>query len=190
MEARALVRLLNENLLWLGALRERGAVFVQDMVADQRHNDGVIARATMKLTSKHGASVQSEGALKLRSIIKTLDKKLPKGKRLYAEDIASQGVVELCYVDYLRFSADSLHCSVRALGRHLSRTQTERVDELTVSVVPNTSPTEVIATVLSACNALLGAAVAANEQIGFTTATGALAALATEFESSGWLGKH
>ncbi len=30
MEARAMVRLLNENLLWLGALRERGAAFVRD----------------------------------------------------------------------------------------------------------------------------------------------------------------
>ena len=112
MEARALVRLLNENLLWLGALRERGPAFVQDMIADQRHNDAVIARATMRLTSKHGGDASSEGALKLRSIIRSFDKQTPKGKKLHADEIAAQGVVELAYVDYLAFSLDALHCSV------------------------------------------------------------------------------
>ena len=134
MEARAMVRLLNENLLWLGALRERGAAFVLEMIADQRHNDAVIARATMKLTSKHGGDVSSEGALKLRSIIRSFDKKIPKGKKLHADETASQGVVELAYVDYLAFSLDALHCSVRSLGRHLSSVRTDTTDELTVSV--------------------------------------------------------
>jgi hypothetical protein len=186
MEARAMVRLLNENLLWLGALRERGAAFVQDMIADQRHNDGVIARATMKLTSKHGGDIHSEGALTLRNIIRTLDKRAPRGKKLHADAIASQGVVELAYVDYLSFSLDALHCSIRALGRHLSSVRTENVDELTISVVPNIPPKEVLSTVLKACSALMGATVAANEQIGFTTASAALAALLNEFEAKGW----
>ncbi len=186
MEARAMVRLLNENLLWLGALRERGSAFVQEMIADQRHNDGVIARATMRLTSKHGGNVSSEGALKLRGIIRSLDKQIPKGKKLRADEIAAQGVVELAYVDYLAFSLDALHCSVRSLGRHLSSVRTETTDELTVSVVPNTPPKEVLSTMLHACSALMGAAVAANEQIGFTTASPALAALHAEFEANGW----
>jgi hypothetical protein len=186
MESRAMVRLLNENLLWLGALRERGAAFVQNMISDQRHNDVVIARATMRLTSKHGGDVQSEGGLKLRSIIRSLDKQTSKAKKLHADEIASQGVVELAYVDYLTFSLDALHCSVRALGRHLSSKRTESIDELTVSVVPQTPPGEVLSTVLHACRALMGAAIAANELIGFTTASSALAALHDEFEANGW----
>ena len=187
MEARAMLRLLNENLLWLGALRERGASFVQDMIADQRHNDAVIARATMKLTSKHGGDVSSEGALKLRSIIRSIDNQIPKGKKLHANEIAAQGVVELADVDYLAFSLDALHCSVRSLGRHLSSVRSETTDELTVSVVPNTPPKEVLSTVLHACSALMGAAVAANELIGFTSASPALAALHTQFEANGWV---
>ncbi len=186
MEARAMVRLLNENLLWLGALRERGTAFVQDMLADQKHNDAVIARATMKLTSKHGGDVSSEGALRLRSIIKSLDKRMPKSKKLHANEIAAQGVVELAYVDYLAFSLDALHCSVRSLGRHLSSVRTETTDELTVSVVPNSPPKEVLSTVLHACSALMGAAVATNEQVGFTSVSPALAALHAEFETNGW----
>jgi hypothetical protein len=55
-----------------------------------------------------------------------------------------------------------------------------------VSVVPNAPPKEVLSTVLHACSALMGAAVAANEQIGFTTASPSLAALHAEFETNGW----
>ena len=35
LEARALVRLMYENLLWLAALRERGLDFVEDMRKDE-----------------------------------------------------------------------------------------------------------------------------------------------------------
>ncbi len=140
----------------------------------------------MKLTSKHGGDVSSEGALKLRSIIRSFDKKIPKGKKLHADETASQGVVELAYVDYLAFSLDALHCSVRSLGRHLSSVRTDTTDELTVSVVPNSPAKEVLSTVLHACGALMGAAVAANEQIGFTSESPALAALHAEFETNGW----
>lgn len=186
MEARALVRLLYENLLWLGALRERGAAFVQDMIADERHSREVIAELTLKLTRKHGGNVDSADALKLRSIIRSLGRRLPNGRKLRADKIATEGVVELAYIEYVRLSLDALHCSVTALGRHLSSERTDTTHELTVSVIPNTPPKEVLSTVLHACRALTGAAVAANEMIGFTSVTDGLAALVTEFETNGW----
>jgi hypothetical protein len=73
-----------------------------------------------------------------------------------------------------------------ALGRHLSSERTEIKSELTVSVIPHTPPAEVLSTVLHACRALMGVAVGANELVGFTTATPALAELVTEFEKNGW----
>jgi hypothetical protein len=51
MEGRALVRLLYENLLWMGALRERGLAFVQDMIADERFNRKALVELTLKMTS-------------------------------------------------------------------------------------------------------------------------------------------
>ena len=186
MEARALVRLLYENLLWLGALRERGASFVQDMIADDRHNRRVLAELTLKLTSKHGGDVDAPDALTLRGIIKNLNQASLNGKKLRADKIASEGVVELAYVEYVRFSLDAAHCSVTALGRHLSSKRTAATDELTVSVIPNTPSKEVLSTVLHACRALMGAAVAANEMVGFTSASDGLAAVVTEFESNSW----
>lgn len=185
MEARAMVRLLCENLLWLGALRERGSEFVKDILSDDRYKQKVLAQLTMKLTGKHGGDVNSQGAMTLRNIIKRLSQN-PDDKPLHADAIAAAGVVELVYVDYIRFSLEAVHCSATALRRHISSERTETTDELTVSVVPNTSPKDLLLTVVHACSALNGAAVATNEMVGFTTASDKIAALITEFQNNGW----
>src|ERR1700730_11908464 len=70
LEARALVRLMYENLLWLGALRERGLEFVQDMLEDEAFNRKALGELTLKITSKHGGDVSGPDSLKLRNIIK------------------------------------------------------------------------------------------------------------------------
>lgn len=185
MEARALVRLLYENLLWLAALRERGA-FVQDMLEDEAFNRKALAEMTLKLTAKHGADTTNASALKLRGIIKELDRQFPKRQKLQADKTAAVGVVETSYIEYGRLSLEAVHCSITALGRHVSREHTDERIELILSVVPLTLPREALFTVLHGCRALMGAAVAANEIVGFTTATPALAALLTEFEANGW----
>jgi hypothetical protein len=186
LEARALVRLMYENLLWLAALRERGAAFVQGMIEDEAFNRKALAERTLRVTAKHGADTTAPGAMKLRSIIKELSQQFPKTKKLEAGKTAAEGVVETTYVEYGRLSLDAVHCSVTALGRHVSSEQIDGTIELVLSVVPRTPPREVLSTVLHACRALMGAAVTANELVGFTTATGALAALMSEFESHGW----
>ena len=185
MEARTLVRLLYENLLWLGALRERGFPFVQDMIADDMHNRKALAELTMKITGKHGADVSDGGALKLRSFINELG--LQSTKKLRADKIAAEGPVEPLYVEYTRLSLDAAHCSVTALGRHLSSERTATKTELMVSVIPKTPPKEVLSTVVHACRALMGAAIGANELVGFTSVSDKLSTLVAEFEKNGWV---
>lgn len=186
MEARAIVRLLCENLLWLGALRERGSDFVKAIVSDERYKQRVLAQVTMKLTGKHGGNASSPDAMTLRQVIKRLSEN-PNDKPLHADEIAAAGVVELAYVDYVRFSLEAVHCSGTALARHVSSKRTDTARELTVSVIPNTSPRDALVTVLHACSGLSGAAVATNEMVGFTEASDKLAAVVTEFQSNGWI---
>lgn len=81
LEARALVRLMYENLLWLAALRERGAAFVQAMIDDEAFNRKALAKRTLKLTAKQGADLSQPGASKLKSIIEDLEQKFPKTKK-------------------------------------------------------------------------------------------------------------
>jgi hypothetical protein len=187
VEARILVRCLYENLLWIGALRERGAAFVDDMVRDERHNRKALAQLTLKLSGKHGGDPNDTNGLILRSIIKEMATQFPQTEKLRAGDIAAAGAVELAYVEYQRLSLDAVHCSVTALGRHLSRETAEGQVELVVSVEANTPPREFFETILQACRALMGVAIGTNEIVGFTEASSRLNDLVTEFESNEWV---
>jgi hypothetical protein len=186
MEARTLVRCLYENLLWMGALRERGSVFVEDMIADEAFNRKALGELALKMSSKHGIGVGRAESLTLRGIIKEMGKQFPKTKKLHANKTAAEGAVETAYVEYMRLSLDAVHCSVMALGRHLSRERADGRVELTVSVEARTPPAELLGTILHACRALMGAAVGANELVGFTSESGKLGALVSEFEKNGW----
>lgn len=186
LEARALVRLLYENLLWVGALRERGSAFVEEMRKDEAFNRKKLAELTLELTGRHGGDVSSQDALRLRKFINDLQESPLKPVALNTRTVAGDGVVELAYVEYRRLSLDGVHCSVTALGRHLSRENIDGSVEAMVSVIPRTSPAEELSTILHACSALMGAAIGINEILDFTEASTTLAALMTEFEANGW----
>jgi hypothetical protein len=98
MEARALGRCLYENLLWIGALRERGSDFVQDMLQDEAFNRKSLGELTLKITSKHGANLNSSDSLTLRSLIRDIGTQFPETKKLNANKTAAEGDVEIAYV--------------------------------------------------------------------------------------------
>ena len=185
MEARTLVRCLYENLLWAGALSERGLAFVLEMVADEAFNRKALAELTLKMSSKHGVDIEGADSLTLRGMIKELVKQFPTTKKLHANRTATDSPVETAYVEYTRLSLDAVHCSVTALGRHLSSELVEGKASLTVSVAARTSPAELLETILHACRALTGVMVGANELVGFTSESGKIEALVSEFEKNG-----
>ena len=119
-------------------------------------------------------------------MVKELGERFPTTKKLHVGKTASEGAVETAYLEYLRLSLDATHCSVTALGRHLSSEQVDGRSHLTVSVEAKTTPAEFLATVRHACRALMGVAVGANELLDFTSAGAPLPALVDEFEKSGW----
>jgi hypothetical protein len=189
MEARALGRCLYENLLWIGALRERGSAFVRDMLKDEAFNRQSLAEFTLKITSKHGADVGSPDSLILRSLIKDIGKQFPETKKLNASKTAAEGAVEIAYAEYLRLSLDGVHCSVTALGRHLERELiAENHSELVISIEAKTADKEMLSAIVHSCRALIGVAVGANEILEFTTATNQLTKLVAEFETNDWAG--
>ena len=59
LEAKMLARPMYENLLWIAALRERGAKFVEDMVEDDALSRRSLAQTTVKLTAQHGGEPNS-----------------------------------------------------------------------------------------------------------------------------------
>jgi hypothetical protein len=187
LEANALVRLLYENLLWVAALKERGPEFVQNMREDEAFNRKALVELTLELNRTQGGDVSGPAALKLRNLMKDQSQRFPKPKKLNARETAAAGGVEMAYQEYVRLSLDAVHCSVTALGYHLSSEHTPGNSELVLSVVPRAPPGGAVSTVLHACRALIPTARGADELIGCTTAGVTLAALEAEFVSNGWL---
>jgi hypothetical protein len=97
------------------------------------------------------------------------------------------GAVQLYYVDYTQLSLDSLHCSITALGPHVSSKQISDMETvLTITVDPELNKNERPLTVRRLCKALLGVAITANELVGYTTASPHLSGAVIEFEKNGW----
>jgi Family of unknown function (DUF5677) len=186
VEARALVRLMYENVLWLNMVKLRGAEFVEEMRQDEFANRKALAQLTMELTGRHGADVNAPDALKLRSILKDLRAVHPEAEQLQAQAVAADGELEVIYFEYRKFSLDAVHCSVTALGRHLSGEHGDGVSKLTLSVIPNAAPEETVNTIMHANHALLCAAVGANELVRCESSKTALSDLWAEFEANGW----
>jgi hypothetical protein len=186
MEARAIVRILYENMLWIGALRERGAAFVKDMIDDEMFNRQSLAQVTLWITGKHGGDMASPDVLKLRTIVTDIRRQFPGPKKLNAKSVASEGALELAYAMYCGLSLDAVHCSVMALGKHLEGEMIDGKRELTVSVEARTSEREQRSSILHACRALMGVAMGTNELLGFGPQSSALEALTSEFVNNGW----
>jgi hypothetical protein len=188
LEARILNRCIYENELWIAALRERGVDFIEDMRGDEAHARRSLAQLTLEISGRHGADTANEGAMQLRGILNNLSEHFPKPKKLHADKTAKATVIELAYVDYARLSLDAVHCSMTALNRHVT---VERISpegtEVTVNVEARIMPTERLSTILHLCRALTGAAITANELLGFTSMSGKLAAMVEEFDGNGWV---
>ncbi|MGB8526684.1 MAG: hypothetical protein WCD75_07565, partial [Rhodoplanes sp.] len=80
----------------------------------------------------------------------------------------------------------AVHCSITALGRHLSSERTPDKTELILNVVPQTTAAEVLSTIAHACNGLIGVAIGTNEMLGVTAESSNLGNLMAEFEGANW----
>jgi Family of unknown function (DUF5677) len=185
MEARALVRCLFENVLWMGALLARGPNFVQDMMKDEAFNSTALRELALKMSGKHRFDLANNASL--RSSLRALAKQFPNSKKLSAKTTAAAGRVEMAYLAYANLSLDAVHCSVSALARHLSPISlVDGTVQLTVSVEANTRPGELLETIQLACRALIVVGLDVSALIGVTGVSVQLQALFNELEQSGW----
>lgn len=187
IEARMLARPLYENLLWLAALLERKEAFVAEMLEDEALNRRTLGQTAMRLTVLHGGDPNSPDSITLRGYIRQLAQAYHDPKRLHADKVAGMGKLGLHYADYARLSLDCLHCSITALGRHVeSQRESQTRTTVTLNVEPRVTDRDRLTTVLLLCRAIMGAAIAANETVGFSTGGPAVGALVKEFEDNGW----
>jgi hypothetical protein len=98
VESRTLTRCCYENLIWIGALRDRGLDFVQEMLNDETANRKALGELTFELTNRAGATINEDVAQQIRTALRNLSDRFPNRKKLNVNKTAAQGPVELAYI--------------------------------------------------------------------------------------------
>ena len=183
VEARTLVRLCYENLLWASAIHARGAQFIREMQSDEAAN----RKALGELALKFGNSETKTGpaAQLIRAELRALARRWQRPAKFRANEVAAVGVLEQAYLPYARLSLDAVHPSLMALRRHISLEQEADGQYLTLTVVPPLKPRERLDTIDQACSALIGVCVAVNELLGGTATGQELPKIAEKFWAQG-----
>lgn len=177
VEARILVRCCFENTFWMAGLHSQGDKFVRKMLHDEAWSRRV--RGEIALSKRPQLSEDVEK--RLREQLRVINKNWPDAKSLSPKDVALSGLLKDGYLIYSQLSADAAHPTVTSLHRHVGHC--ERDGEALINVVPTPKDEEVIMTLNWACNAMLGACVAANEILGGTSAGQNLGLIADRYQA-------
>jgi transcriptional regulator with XRE-family HTH domain len=183
IEARTLVRLCYENLLWVAAIHARGAEFIKEMQLDEAASRKALGELSLKFANPETRD-DTAGRV-IRAELKRIAARWPRPSKFRVNKVAAVGVLERSYLSYARLSLDAVHPSLMALSRHLTFEQETDGRYLTLSVVPPLKPRERLDTIDEACSALMGVCVAVNELLGGTNASDALRAIVEKFWDQG-----
>lgn len=165
VEARILTRSCYENLYCMGALIEQGDFFVNAMHHDQIRSIRSQGELLLEgISSEHIGDV--EFVEQLRKRVKEIRSRWPKAGFLTPKETVKNSVLKQSYLIYSKLSGDAAHPSILALKRHLVRFMEKGAQVLGLDVSPPERGAERTETIDLACNAMLGACVAANQILG------------------------
>jgi Family of unknown function (DUF5677) len=164
VEARVLARCCFENLFLVGGLHTQGAEFAKRMIEDdQAGRKGIVrfARESEGIFETLSAELQ-ESVIQHIEMLKTA----PKVGFLRPKHASEVGVFAEAYIAYSQFSGDAAHPTISALKRHWSLGERDKTAYFHPEPAP--SEDELDQTLEMASIALISAAVAVNEIVGYT----------------------
>lgn len=165
VEARILTRSCYENLYVMGALIEQGDSFVEAM-----HGDYIRSFRSQGEFLLDGISPEHIGDAdfieQLRERLREMKSRWPKAHFLNPKEAAKSSVLKSSYLLYSKLSGDAAHPSILALRRHLVKFMENGEQIFGLDVNPPERGAESTETIDMACNAVVGACVAANQILG------------------------
>jgi hypothetical protein len=162
VEARTLTRSCYENLYCMAALIEQGDDFVKAMHQDQMRSFRSQGEFLLEdIDSEHIGD--AEFVEKLRARVKEIKSRWPKANFLTPKQTVKGSVLRQSYLLYSKLSGDAAHPSILALKRHLVRFEENGEQVVGLDVNPPEKGNEIAETINLACNAMIGACVAANQ---------------------------
>jgi hypothetical protein len=181
VESQALTRCCTENLICIGALRETGDAFVDELLradaASKKKQAGLVIEAYAK------SEEQSETVIRLSEVVKAIEAKYPKARLLNTKDLSKKNPVGSSYVMFSVLSERAVHVSVTSLARHLGRDLEGDKAYLRVDIAPDPTEEQLVGLLLELLGTVLGVIVGANEIVGGTRPGHELHALTDEFEA-------
>jgi hypothetical protein len=176
VESRTLVRSCFENLFLIDQLRKHGSGFVKKL----RRHEAKIRISLSQLALKHHGGAESSRGQIMRDMIKR--ERLMSPAKLSVSDTAD-GEMEKRYLAYLLLSHDAAHAlSLVALERHFRPHPDGPIKR---NIIPSFQPSERLATLDMACDAVLGVCMGVNLLVGGTSQSDAVRTLAERFFSQG-----
>ncbi len=145
VESRALVRMIFENMFFLGALCEHGADFVKRMRSDEAANLKTLGELSMKHLSDD--AMDGEHAQIIRKQINAGWSEFQSPKKFSSvKEVAKETVLNRAYLSYAVLSMDG-HPSITSLKRYLQWEMEGDARYLTVNVSPSFKECERVKTV-------------------------------------------
>jgi hypothetical protein len=162
VEARTLTRSCYENLYCMAGLIEHGDDFVEAMHQDQMRSFRSQGEFLLEgIESEHIGD--AEFVERLRARVKEIKSRWPKASFLTPKQTVKGSVLKRSYLLYSKLSGDAAHPSILALKRHLVRFVENGEQVMGLDVTPLDQRNELVDTIDLACNAMIGACVAANQ---------------------------
>jgi hypothetical protein len=149
----------------MAALVEQGDDFVKAMHQDQMRSFRSQGEFLLEdIDSEHIGD--AEFVEQLRARVKVIKSRWPKASFLTPKQTAKESVLKRSYLLYSKLSSDAAHPSILALRRHLVQFVENGEQVMGLDVDPPERANELNDTIDLACNAMIGACVAANQMLG------------------------
>ncbi len=149
----------------MAALIEQGDDFVKAMHQDQMRSFRSQGEFLLEdIDDEHIGD--AEFVEQLRARVKEIKSRWPKASFLTPKQTVKDSVLRQSYLIYSKLSGEAAHPSILALKRHLVRFVENGEQVMGLDVNPPERGTELAETLDLACNAMIGACVAANQILG------------------------
>lgn len=181
VEAQVLARCCTENLICIGALRQTGDAFVDELLRADAASRKKQAGLAIEIYAE--GEGQTDTVVRLSEVMKAIEATHPKAKLLNTKELSKENPVGSSYVMFSVLSERAVHVSARSLGRHLGRDLEGDKVHLRVDIAPEPTDEDLVTLLLELLGNVLGVIVGANEIVGGTKPGNELHALMEEFES-------
>jgi hypothetical protein len=179
VEASVIVRCCVENLICVGALRQKGDDFVVELLHAVSAGSRKLANLALEALS---GGEPSETVIRLEEIVRSQKKTASQAKPLNTKALSKGNPVGSSYILFSVLSEQAAHVSARSLGRHLEQQQERGNRFIHLEIAPTPTDEQLQGSLLDLLRTVLGVVVGVNEILGGTEPGNRLTILACEFE--------